>query len=406
MVTMMTQPLFAGLRVIDCASYVAAPAAATVLADFGAEVIKIEPPGEGDPWRTQYKRGGMPASDHNHPWLMDNRNKGGLALDLKSEAGRAVLERLISQADVFITNVPLPGRERLRIRYADFAEKYPRLIYASLTAYGETGEEAGKTGFDATAYWARSGLMDEVRPDHRSIPARSVAGMGDRPTAMALYGAIVTALYQREKTGRGGEVHASLLASGMWANGYLIQAKLCGVTFPPRPPREESVSALGNIYRTSDDRWFMLAMANERQWPGLARAVGMPELAVDPRFAEPEGRRANALVLMGILDEVFAQRPLADWRMILDAAGLTCGVIGTVAEIATDPQALATGVLRPLGNTGLMTVDSPFTLSGAEKVPAAMAPGYGEHTRAILLGAGYSETEISELRAAGTVLGA
>ncbi len=213
-----------------------------------------------------------------------------------------MLDRLVSQADVFITNVPLPARERLRIRYADFAEKYPRLIYASLTAYGEVGEEAGKTGFDATAYWARSGLMDEVRPDHRAIPARSVAGMGDRPTAMALYGGIVTALYQREKTGRGGEVRASLLASGMWANGYLIQAKLCGVTFPPRPPREEFVSALGNIYRTSDDRWFMLAVLNERQWPALAQAVGMPELAVDPRFAKAEERGVNAVVLMGILD--------------------------------------------------------------------------------------------------------
>src|SRR5947209_18794564 len=145
----------------------------------------------------------MPPSEHNHPWLMDCRNKLGLVLDLKSEAGRGVLERLVSRADVFITNTPLPARERLRMRYCDFAEKYPRLIYASLTGYGEVGEEAGKTGFDATAYWARSGLMDEVRPDHRSTPARSVAGLGDRPTAMALYRAIVTALCQRGIAGRG-----------------------------------------------------------------------------------------------------------------------------------------------------------------------------------------------------------
>lgn len=402
----MTQPLFAGLKVIDCASYVAAPAAATVLADFGAEVIKIEPPGDGDAWRVHYRRQGMPPSDHNHPWQMDNRGKLGLGLDLKAEAGRGVLERLIGQADVFITNVPLPGRERLRIRYEDFADKYPRLIYASLTAYGEAGEEAGKTGFDATAYWARSGLMDEVRPDHQSPPARSVAGMGDRPTAMALYGAIVTALYQREKTGRGGEVRASLMASGMWANGYLIQAKLCGVTFPPRPPRSESVSALGNIYRSADDRWFMLAIANDRQWPALARAVGMPDLAVDPRFETPEGRRVNAVMLMGILDELFAQKTLAEWRTILDAAGLTFGVIGTVEEIASDKQALAAGILRPVGETGLMTVDSPFTLTGTEKVPVAVAPGYGEHSRAILLAAGYSEAEVADLVASGAVLDA
>ncbi len=182
----MTQPLFSGLKVIDCASYVAGPAAATVLADFGADVIKLEPTGEGDPWRTQYKRHGMPPSEINHPWLMDSRNKRALALDLKSLAGRAVLDRLVSQSDVFITNVPLPARGRLGIRYSDFKDTCPRLIYASLTAYGEEGEEAGKTGFDATAYWARSGLMHEVRPDHRAVPARSVAGMGDHPTAMAL----------------------------------------------------------------------------------------------------------------------------------------------------------------------------------------------------------------------------
>jgi crotonobetainyl-CoA:carnitine CoA-transferase CaiB-like acyl-CoA transferase len=221
---------------------------------------------------------------------------------------------------------------------------------------------------------------------------------------MALYGAIVTALYQREKTGRGGEVRASLMASGMWANGYLIQAKLCGVSFPPRPPRSESVSALGNIYRTSDDRWFMLAIANDRQWPALARAVGMPELVADPCFETPTGRRTNAVMLMGILDERFGQKTLAEWRTILDAAGLTFGVIGTVEEIVADPQAKAAGILRPVGDTGLMTVDSPFTLSETEKVPASMAPGYGEHSRAILLGAGYSESEVAELMAAGAVL--
>jgi formyl-CoA transferase len=401
----MAEPLFAGLKVIDCASYVAAPAAATVLADFGAEVIKIEPPGDGDPWRNVWRRPGMPAADHNHAWLMDDRNRRGLVLDLKAAAGRAVLERLVSQADVFITNVPLPARERLRMRYEDFAEAYPRLIYASLTAYGETGEEAGKTGFDLTAYWARSGLMDEVRTDHRHMPARSVAGMGDRPTAMALYGAIVTALYRREKTGRGGEVRASLMGSGLWANAYLIQARLCGTVFPPRPPREESISALGNIYRTSDDRYFMLALASDRQWPALAHAIRMPGLVEDPRFVGPEERRVNALVLMGILDEVFAQRPLAEWRAVLDAAGLTFGVVGTVAEIVEDPQALANGFLRPLGESGMLTVDSPFSLSGTEKVPVALAPGFGEHAEEILREAGYDHTEIAALREAGVVGG-
>ena len=306
---------------------------------------------------------------------------------------------------MFITNIPLPARERLRIRYEDFAATYPRLIYASLTAYGEIGEEAGKTGFDLTAYWARSGLMDEVRTDHLHMPARSVAGMGDRPTAMALYGAIVTALYRREKTGHGGEVRASLMGSGLWANAYLIQARLCGTLFPPRPPREESVSALGNLYRTSDDRFFMLALASDRQWPALAQAVGMSELVEDARFVGPEERRVNALMLMEILDSVFSRRTLAEWRAVLDAAGLTFGVVGTVAEIVEDPQALANGFLRPLGETGMLTVDSPFSLSGAEKLPVAMAPGFGEHSGEILREAGYSNEEIAALRAARVVGG-
>ena len=247
--------------------------------------------------------------------------------------------------------------------------------------------------------------LDEVRPDHHAIPARSVPAMGDRPTAMALYGGIVTALYQREKTGRGGEVRAALMASGMWANGYLIQAELCGVSFPPRPPREESVSSLTNIYRTLDDRWFMLASINERQWPALARTIGMPALTTDPRFVDVAARRVHATVLTQILDAVFARKMLSECQELLDAAGVTFGVVGTAAEMATDPRALAAHFLRPLADTGMMTVDSPFTLSGSEKVPVAVAPGYGEHSRRILLAAGYAEAEIAELRAAGTIAG-
>jgi crotonobetainyl-CoA:carnitine CoA-transferase CaiB-like acyl-CoA transferase len=402
----MTEPLFAGLKVIDCATYIAAPTAATVLADYGADVIKITAPGEGDPWHNLYNRPGLPQSEHNYPWLIDNRNKRGLSLDLKHTEGRAVLERLVSQADVFITNIPLPARERLRIRYADFAETCPRLIYGSMTAYGEEGPESGKTGFDITAYWGRSGLMDQVRADASVMPARSVAGQGDHPTAMALYSGIVTALWKRDRTGQGSEVRANLLASGMWANAFLVQAALCGATIPQRPPREQTSHALGGTYRTMDGRYLMLALTSEaRQWPALAEAIGRPDLLADPRFADIATRRQNAPSLLHILDTAFAERTLADWRPLLDAGSLTFGIVGTVEEVATDPQALAAGILRPLADTGMMTVDSPFTITGEAKVPVTVAPGQGEHSSAILRDAGYSETEIEALRAAGAISG-
>jgi crotonobetainyl-CoA:carnitine CoA-transferase CaiB-like acyl-CoA transferase len=399
-------PLFAGLRVIDCASYIAAPTAATVLGDFGAEVIKIEPPNEPEPWRLAHTRPGLPNSPTNYPYLVDNRNKKGLAIDLKAPAGREVLERLIATTDVFITNLPLPVRERLRVRYQDFAENHPRLIYGSFTAYGEEGEESGKTGFDLTAYWARSGLMDQVRSGANVLPAGSVAGMGDHPTGMSFYAGIVTALFRRERTGLGGEVRSSLLANGLWSNAFLVQAALAGAPTPIRPPREQTQRPLGGLYTAGDGRHFLLALTSEaRQWPALAKAIGHPELTTDPRFLDMDTRRANARTLQIIFDTAFAQHPLAYWRKTLDAAGLTFGIVGTVEEAATDPQAIAAGILKPMADSDMMTVDSPFTLTGEDKVPANRHPEHGEHSRDILRGAGYSETEIDTLRAAGTIGG-
>ena len=399
-------PLFAGLKVIDCASYIAAPTAATVLADFGADVIKIEAAHEGEPWRLAHTRPGLPQSPHNYPYMVDNRNKKGLAIDLKAPAGREVLERLMATTDVFITNLPLPVRARLGVRYQDFAEKHPRLIYGSFTAYGEEGEESGKTGFDLTAYWARSGLMDQVRSGATVLPAGSVAGMGDHPTGMAFYGGILTALYRREKTGLGGEVRASLLASGLWANAFLVQAALVGAATPLRPPREETTRPLGGLYPAGDGRHFLLALTSEhRQWPALARAIGHPELTADPRFIDMDTRRTNARALQLIFDAAFAQHPLAHWRKTLDEAGLTFGIVGTVEEAANDPQARAAGILKPMGDSTLLTVDSPFTITGENKVPANRHPEHGEHSREILRGAGYSDSEVEALHKGGVIGG-
>src|ERR1700704_1013889 len=212
----MEDGIFEGLKVLDCASFIAAPAAATVLSDFGAKVIKIEPPGLGDPYRNLPNLPGYPVSQHNFAGRLEARNKKTLGLVLSKPEGQAVLHRLVAEADVFITNFPPAVRGRLGVASAELAAHNGRLSYASFPGNGEKGEEANKPGFDSNAYWARSGLMDLVRPDADTTPARSVAGMGDHPCAMALYGAIVTALYRRERTGKGAHVSSNLMANGIW----------------------------------------------------------------------------------------------------------------------------------------------------------------------------------------------
>jgi crotonobetainyl-CoA:carnitine CoA-transferase CaiB-like acyl-CoA transferase len=396
--------LFAGLKVIDCASFIAAPAAATVLSDFGADVIKIESPGEGDGYRQLFVAPGYPVSDFNYPWMLENRNKRGLALDLKSADGLGVLHRLIDQADVFITNLPLPVRRRLKIGYEDLGPRNPKLIYASFTAYGETGAEAEKSGFDSTAYWARSGLMDNVKASADMPPARSVAGMGDHPSAMALYGAIVTALFRRERTGKGGLVTSSLIANGLWANGVLAQAALCGARMIPRPPREQLPNACTNMYRSRDNRWLTLSVLNEaRQWPSLLQALERQDLGLEPRFASMEQRRLHARELIAEFDEMFATRDLADWRKRLDAAGITFGVTGTLDDIPGDVQMRESGALVPYGDGAQLTISSPFFIEGEAKTPPRPAPELGQHSDEVLRELGYDEATIAQLRASGAV---
>ena len=254
----MEKGIFEGLKVLDCASFIAAPAAATVLSDFGADVIKIEPPGSGDPYRNLPNLPGYPKSEYNFAWMLDSRNKKSIALDLSKAEAQAVLYRLVREADVFITNFPPSVRAKLGLTYDKLAPLNERLIYASFTGYGEKGEEANKPGFDSNASWARSGLMDLVRADTDTTPARSVAGMGDHPCAMAFYGAIVTALYKRERTGKGSHVSSNLMANGVWASGVLTQAKLCGAKFSERRPRERALNAVTNHYKCKDGRWLIL----------------------------------------------------------------------------------------------------------------------------------------------------
>jgi crotonobetainyl-CoA:carnitine CoA-transferase CaiB-like acyl-CoA transferase len=400
----MDKGIFDGLKVLDCASFIAAPAAATVLSDFGADVIKIEPPGAGDPYRNLPNLPGYPHSEHNFAWMLEARNKRSLALDLSKPEGQAVLHKLAAQADVFITNYPPQVRERLGITHAHLAPQNERLIYASFTGYGEKGEEANKPGFDSNAYWARSGLMDLVRADEHTTPARSIAGMGDHPCAMAFYSAIVTALYKRERTGKGSHVSSNLMANGVWAASVLAQAKLVGAKFGERRPRERALNAVTNHYQCKDGRWLILSLLNEdRQWPTLARCLGREDLVTDARFETKKERHARSLELIRIFDETFATKDLAEWRKILDGNGLVFGVVGILDDIPTDQQMIDNEVLVPFENDTMMTISSPIWVDGSKKVQPRKPPAIGEHSDEILRNAGYDEVAIGKLRASGAV---
>ena len=398
--------LFAGLKVIDAGSFIAAPAAATVMADLGADVIKIEPPG-GDPFRQLRHAPGNPPCEVDYGWLLDNRSKRGLVLDLKADAGREVLYRLIKDTDVFVTNVPLGSRAGLGVRYEDLAPHNERLIYASLTAYGEEGPERLNTGFDSTALWARSGLMDMVRPAPDSPPAKSLPGMGDHPTAITLYAAIATALYRRERTGKGGYVATNLMANGLWWNGLHAQAMLCGAEFARRPAREEAPSALHNPYRTSDDRWLQLVVIPEdKRWPNLVEALGHPELATDPRFAAKADRHANSRALIEVLDAIFAGADLDAWRRRLDAHEVAYGVITTLRDIPLDRQMLEGGALVPIEDPEAgadYVVSTPIWIEDEERTAPVRGPQPGEHSVAILRERGFTEETIQRLLATDVI---
>jgi crotonobetainyl-CoA:carnitine CoA-transferase CaiB-like acyl-CoA transferase len=398
--------VFEGLKVIDAAGFIAAPGAATILSDFGAEVIKIEAPGEGDGFRKVFKIPNQPVSEHNFLWMQIARNRRALALDLKQPQGQAVLHRLARSADVLIVNTPPHLRSKLGLAWEQIEPLNPRLVYASLTGYGETGPEAGKPGFDATTYWARSGLADLVRPDADGPPANPANGMGDQPTAGMLFGAIVTALYRRERTGLGGRVTTSLIANGAWANAMSIQAALVGGEVVYRQPRTRPRNALTNYYRCRDGRWFILSLiAEERDWSSFALLVGIGHLRDDPRFVTMVQRRAHAAELTTLLDASFAQHDSAEWQALFEAAGHTVGLISRTQDVVNDPQMRLCGVLVEadgIPGTGL-TVDSPFRIDGETKTRPQPAPSVGQHSDAVLRDAGFGVDEIAQLRSAGIV---
>ena len=395
--------IFDGLKVLDCGSFIAAPAAATILSDFGADVIKIEPPGGGDPYRAVPKLPTSPQSDQNYAWMLASRNKRGLALDLAKPTAQDVVRRRVRGTDVFITNFPTAVRKKFGLTYEDLAPLNDRLIYASFTGYGDKGAEASKPGFDMTAYWARSGLMDGVRTDATAPPARALTGMGDHPSGISLFSCILMGLYQRQITGKGAHVGTSLLANGLWSNGFMAQAALCGARFIDRPRREQALNALTNYYQCRDGRWLILTIVNERQWPIVAKCVGREDLVTDPRFATNRDRAINAVTLTSIFDEVFATRDRAEWRATLSANSIVFDVVASAQDIGSDEQLLVNDILIPFEGDTTLTVTSPIFMEGQQKVKPRLPPTVGQHSDAVLREAGYDEESIKQLRQDGAV---
>jgi crotonobetainyl-CoA:carnitine CoA-transferase CaiB-like acyl-CoA transferase len=336
--------------------------------------------------------------------MLASRNKRGLALDLTKSAARDVMRRLIGAADVFITNFPASVRKKFGLTYEDLAALNERLIYASFTGYGERGAEANKPGFDITAWWARSGLMDGVRSDAKAPPARPLTGMGDHPSGISLYAGIVMGLYQRQITGKGAHVGTSLIANGIWSNGVMAQAALCGARFIDRPAREQALNAFTNYYRCRDGRWLILTILNEeRHWPVMAKCIGREELIGDARFLAKRDRLTHAVELTAIFDKAFATRDRAEWRDILSAGGIVFDVVASAQDIPNDEQLMANEIVVPFEGESVLTITSPLFLAGHEKVKPRRPPNVGEHSDDILREAGYGHEAIRRLRDEGAV---
>jgi formyl-CoA transferase len=394
--------VFEGLRVVDLSSFIAGPGAAVILSDFGADVIKVEPP-QGDAWRAGNKLPIEPIADEPYQWHLSNRNKRSITLDLKSPSAREVLLELVVWADVLIVNTPHPARQRLGLEYDDIKEWNPRLIYADLTGFGEKGPDADLPGFDLTAYWARSGLLYLAR-DEGAPPTWPVSGSGDNATAVSIYAAIVTALYRREQTGEGSYVSTSLLASGVWATSVMVGGALAGAKQPAMHDRAHPANAGANIYRSSDGAWFVLVL-QPAKIVNLLKALGRADILTDPRFSDPGKVAANRAELTAIFDGMFLSEPMAHWSAIFAEVEVTFGVVNGPEEVAKDPQLLANDIVVPLEGAGTLTqtISSPFKVHGVDKAPAKRGPYLGEHTEEILHELGFDDKSIASLREEGAI---
>ena len=397
-----------GIKVVEVANFLAVPCCAALMADMGADVIKVEPLA-GDPYRWMSSDGTYGFEfPINYAFEMDNRGKRGISLDLNKPEASDIVRKLASEADVFVTNL-LPRRlEKFGLTYEQISADNPRLIYLAFSGYGPVGPKKDKLGFDHTAYWASTGLMD-LYSQLSSEPIDILNGMGDHTTAPTLLAGVLAAILERQRTGKGRRVTASLLNMGLWVIGADVQEALASGRPLYRRSRVEAVDPLINTYRASDGKWFLMVMPDsDSNWAKLCKAIGHPELIDDPRFATIDGRKSRAPEAIAVLDGIFDEKPLADWVTILDANDVIYAPVREMLDALKDPQVELNDMLRTIEHPQhgpYKILNTPVHLEDTDIGPKSAAPELGQHTEEVLLELGYSWDDITGLQDSGAITG-
>lgn len=400
-----TSPL-SGIRVIEVASWTFVPGAGAIMADLGADVIKVEPPA-GDPQRGL--RNNINADDDApNPFLqVPNRGKRSLTLDLTTPDAVSTLHRLVGSADVFLTSYLPKVRAKLGIDAEDLFAVNPRLVYVRGTGWGSNGPMADAGGFDSAAAWSAAGIQHKLTAPGSDAPASQPAAFFDLQGSSAIAGAVAMALFRRERTGRGGVVDVSLLATGMWTMSPDLAACAAGAAELPRQSRTDAPNPIVNCYRTKDDRWInLVCLQSDRFWTQLCELIDRPDLASDDRFRDAARRFANRTACVAELDEAFAARTLAEWRDVLAGFSGVWSAAATFEEVCTSPQVAENGYLPEVPGTDgrpFRVVAPPYQFDGKPAVPTGPAPEVGQHTEEVLLEFGLEWDEISDLRDAGAL---
>ena len=394
-----------GVKVVELAEFGFVPSCGAVLADWGADVVKVERI-TGDPLR-HVQGAGLVADtgDFNFLWEQMNRNKRGIALDLRSPEGRAALDRLLEVADVVITNFLPSARASLRLDPDDVWTVNPRLIYAKGHGQGQQGPDADQGGFDAVSYWARGGIGHVLTPTGGPLVMQRAA-MGDGPSGAFLAGGVAAALYQREKTGKGSVVDVALLGTAVWTLAPdLVATTILGTDPEPLGSGTVLSSPLIGPYRTGDGRWLLLNMMDDvRHWEPTCRALGLEHLLDDPRVADTAGRAEHREELHDTFAATIANRSYSDLRASLAAHDTIFSVMAAPTEVVEDPQVVANGYLAPHPHHERARLAAgPCQFDDAPLVVRRHAPTIGEHTDAILAEVGFTGDEIHHLHDTGAI---